>query len=263
MPKYIINNQSEILINDEIILSNNTVVQAINECKIALETMYNNMKDYGINVFEALGMRNLSGFVGEVFVKSIESISNGTLTKNPHQDGYPDLLRTDTYEKKDYYNSIITKENNKIYPRNKDFFSPFRYGGLEVKATCGNTPPASKVAKPLIGESRIEILQSFEWKAHHRETNNLLAILWDFINEIPTIVACFYSNNLTVDDWGKIITPKKDGGRTTSVSIMNSGGVKKLCDNWVALIDDDIYINTLSKKKWIGYNVKETFLNLI
>ena len=44
-----------------------------------------------------------------------------------------------------------------------------------MKATCGSTPPASVMPKPLIGEQRITIVNSFDWKAHYRETNNLLA----------------------------------------------------------------------------------------
>ena len=100
------------------------------------------------------------------------------------------------------------------------------------------------------------MLTSFDWKAHHRETNNLLSIFWDFIDEIPTVIACFFRNDLTIDDWGKIVQPKKDGGRTTSVSIMSSKGVRKMCDGWLAVIDSDIYIDTLSSKKWIGYRVK-------
>ena len=64
-----------------------------------------------------------------------------------------------------------------------------------MKATCGSTPPASRVPKPLIGEQRIALVNSFDWKAHHRETNNLLGIFWDFLDEVPTIVACFYRND--------------------------------------------------------------------
>lgn len=77
----------------------------------------------------------------------------------------------------------------------------------------------------------------------------------DFINKNPTIVGCFYQNNLTIDDWGKIVQPKESGGRTTSVSIMKSSGVKKMCQNWIAVIDDSAYIDKLSNRKWIGYKV--------
>ena len=256
MNKYIINPHSAIQLNNETVLSNEDIVKAISLCNKGLKQISDSVSSYDINVFEALGMRNLSGFVGEVFVSNLQTVSQYSFTKNPHQDGYPDLLNTNTSDKKSYFNSIIDIIDNKVYPKNKDLFSPFKYGGLEVKATCGNTPPASKVPKPLIGESRIEILKSFEWKAHHRDTNNLIGLLWDFIDGLPTITACFYCNELIIDDWGKIVHPKDGGGRTTSVSIMTTKGVKKMCSNWIAIIDNDIYLETLAKKKWIGYNPK-------
>lgn len=100
------------------------------------------------------------------------------------------------------------------------------------------------------------MITSFDWKAHHRSTNHLLAVLWDFINGNPTIVAAFYQDNLTTEDWGKIVKPKDDGGRTTSVSIMTTKGVKKMCQNWVAVIDEEKYIKKLASKKWIGYEIR-------
>lgn len=145
----------------------------------------------------------------------------------------------------------------KSIPRINPYSVRFKYGGVEVKATCGSTPAASVTPKPLIGEPRIDKLNSFDWKAHHRETNNLLSILWDFIGEVPTVVACFYRNDLTTADWGKIVQPKSEGGRTTSVSIMTSAGVKKMCEGWIAVIDLDPYIKALANQKWIGYRVKQ------
>lgn len=78
-----------------------------------------------------------------------------------------------------------------------------------------------------------------------------------FIDENPTVAACFYQSNLIIDDWGKIVQPTEGGGRTTSVSIMQKSGIKKMCKNWVAILDDPKYLNALSSKKWIGYNPKD------
>ena len=253
---YIINPYNEITIDEEIIVNKDNLVQAIYFCNHAIYVLDKQTRELNINIFEVLGMRNLSGLVGEYFAKSIERFSNGNLHSNLHQDGYPDLLKTNTKERLDYYNSLYENIAGKIYPKDKSFFSPFKYGGIEVKATCGSTPSASIIPKPLIGEQRITKLKTFDWKAHHRNTNNLLSILWDFIDEIPAIAACFYRNDLTTDDWGKIVQPKSDGGRTTSVSIMTSSGVKKMCDGWIAVIDSEPYISVLSDKKWIGYRVK-------
>ena len=253
---YIINNNNAIMIGGERLISNADLLRAIDFCNNAIRTLDEQTKQFDINIFEVLGMRNLSGMVGEYFAKSVERFSDGNLRSNLHQDGYPDLLLTNTQESRLYYQSLFTEVGGKKYPKDKSLFSPFKYGGVEIKATCGSTPPASVRPKPLIGEQRIDGLTSFDWKTHHRETNNLLSIFWDFIDELPTVAACFYRNDLTIADWGKIVQPKTNGGRTTSVSIMTSAGVRKMCAGWIAVIDSDPYIKALSGKKWIGYRVK-------
>ncbi len=253
---YILNGNHSVMIEGESIISNADLLQAINFCNHAIRTLDEQTKQFDINIFEVLGLRNLSGMVGEYFAKSVARFSRGNLHSNLHQDGYPDLLLTNTPERLCYYQSLYTEINGKKYLKDKSLFSPFKYGGVEVKATCGSTPSASVTPKPLIGEQRINKLKTFDWKAHHRETNNLLSIFWDFIDEVPTVAACFYRNDLTVDDWGKIVQPKTDGGRTTSVSIMTSAGVKKMCAGWIAVIDAKPYIEAFSGTKWIGYCVK-------
>lgn len=253
---YILNSDHAVLLDGSCIISNTNLLKAIMFCNSAIRTLDEQTKQFDINIFEVLGMRNLSGMVGEYFAKSVERFANGNLHSNLHQDGYPDLLLTNTEERLRYYQSLYTIIDGKKYPKDKSLFSPFMYGGVEVKATCGSTPSASVTPKPLIGEQRIGNLTSFDWKAHHRETNNLLSIFWDFIDEVPTVAACFYRNDLTIDDWGKIVQPKTDGGRTTSVSIMTSAGVKKMCKGWIAVIDSEPYIDAFARKKWIGYRVK-------
>lgn len=254
--EYILNPDKHVVINSETIISNEQLLGAINYCNNAIRTLDEQTKQFDINIFEVLGMRNLSGMVGKYFAKSVERFSGGNLHSNLHQDGYPDLLLTNSEERLNYYRSLYIESDGKKYPKDKSLFSPFKYGGVEVKATCGSTPSASILPKPLIGEQRIDKLTSFDWKAHHRETNNLLSIFWDFIDEVPTVAACFYRNDLTIDDWGKIVQPKSDGGRTTSVSIMTTAGVKKMCGGWIAVVDLEPYINAFSCKKWIGYKIK-------
>ena len=257
MIDYIIRHKNLIKFNDNLILTNEDVYRAICLANEALSQLQQCTSIFEINVFEALGLRNLSGLVGEYFAKCIMLVSNGKLQSNLHQDGYPDLLLTDTPEKRQYFDTLYTIENGRKKPKDKSLFSPYKYHGLEVKACCGSTPSAAKVPKPLIGDQRIDLITSFDWKAHHRHTNYLLAILWDFVNGIPKVVACFYQDNLTEKDWGKIVQPKENGGRTTSVSIMAKSGIKKMCDNWVAIVNDEKYISKLSNKKWIGYRIKE------
>lgn len=253
---YIINNNHALIINNQNILSSEDLKNAILFCNNAILTLDKQTRQFDINIFEVLGMRNLSGMVGEYFAKSVQRFSHNNLHSNLHQDGYPDLILTNTPERLAYFNNLYTEINGKKYPKNKSQFSPYKFGGVEVKATCGSTPSASQIPKPLIGEQRIQKVNSFDWKAHHRETNNLLSIFWDFIDEVPTVAGCFYRNDLTIDDWGKIVQPSERGGRTTSVSIMSRSGVKKMCEGWLAVIDLPEYIDAFSKKKWIGYRVK-------
>lgn len=253
---YVVNNKSAITYKGIVVLTTQEVVDAINYANNALLKLNEVTQEFDINIFETLGMRNLSGMVGEYFARSIMRLSNGRLQSNLHQDGYPDLLLTDTQEKKDYFKTLYTIENGKKYPISKEVFSPYKYGGIEIKATCGSTPPANLVPKPLVGEQRVALVNSFDWKAHHRTTNHLLAILWDFINGNPTIVACFFQDNLKIEDWGRIVQPHEGGGRTTSVSIMQKSGIKKMCEGWIAVLDNPQYIELLSNRKWIGYRVK-------
>lgn len=255
---YITNAKANVTCED-FTLTSFDIVKAIKEANLALRKLDKSTREFEINIFEVLGMRNLSGLVGEYFARCVKRISKGNLQSNLHQDGYPDLLLTNSILKRHYFRSLYTTRGNRKYPKDKALFSPYKYGGIEIKACCGSTPSASLTPKPLIGEQRISLVTSFDWKAHHRNTNNLLSILWDFIDEYPTIVAAFYhfyQNTLTPNDWGKIVQPRTDGGRTTSVSIMNRQGIKKMCSNWIAVLNNPLYIDKLSESKWIGYKVK-------
>lgn len=218
-----------------------TVKQAI----ATFDTTIRRIAESADNIFAILGMRNLSSFIGEIFVNSLSKASNGFLIKNPHQDGYPDLL-------------VMTEKGKELLEKladnmqDKSPFSGFATGGLEVKATCGSVPTPAHLQrkglkKPEIGDQRIKLLTSYEWKAHHRLTNNLIGIVWDFIDKIPVIVGLFSCTELTEDDWGKIVQPKVGGGRTTSVSIMTHAGIVKMYQGWLAVINDKQYIDFFNR----------------
>jgi hypothetical protein len=206
------------------VLATNLTIEIVHDLAIA-----NN-----VPIFEILGLRNLSSFVGEVFARELQALESERLRPNPNQDGYPDLCAL-TPEGREYFDARLSMGQMTA----KEFWSPFPYGGIEVKGTCGNTPAARKLAKPTIGESRYPILISAEWKAHHRETNNLAAIYWDFVDGLPTVLAVFFRNDVEVKDWGEIIQPKTGGGRTTSVSIMTRPGVEKMARGWIILPDHE------------------------
>ena len=204
-------------------------------------------KDIPVDIFSILGMRNLSAFIGEIFAMSLAKESKNRFIKNPHQDGYPDLLLMDKVGIK-LYEEIRSRGGL----RDKSPFSPFPNGGVEIKATCGSVPTPTQCAKlgiekPDMGETRIAVMRGYDWKAHHRETNNLVGVLWDFLDGVPYIVAVFFGNTLTENDWGKIVQPREGGGRTTSVSIMPRSGVNKMYKNWIAVKEDNRYVKFINE----------------
>lgn len=208
------------------------------------------ISDFRVDMFSILGMRNLSAFIGELYAASLIEVTNRQYKKNPHQDGYPDLILMDAAGI-EYWNKL--ERDGRL--RDKSPFSPFPNGGIEVKATCGSVPNAERcrklglLDKPTIGDQRIDIMTGYDWKAHHQETNNLASILWDFIDGLPRIVAVFFCPNLDTSDWGEIVQPREGGGRTTSVSIMTKPGIKKMYESWVAVYDDNpSYAAFLNKK---------------
>ena len=91
-------------------------------------------------------------------------------------------------------------------------------------------------------------ITGYNWKAHDRETNNLIGLIWDFNDKKPTIIAIMYANSLCEDDWGKTVTPKEDGGRTTLVSIMNRYGIRKMRKGLLAIIDKNDYSSKILKR---------------
>lgn len=207
---------------------------------------------FEVDIAAVLGMRNLSAFLGELYVASFEKASNGLFLKNPHQDGYPDLLILDKNGK-----NLLEAIRAQNGMKGKSQFSPFANGGIEVKATCGAVPTPAQfwkkgLEKPDIGDQRIAFIKGYDWKAHHRETNNLIGLLWDFIDKKPCIVAIFFCTTLEEEDWGAIVKPKDGGGRTTSVSIMTRNGIKKMFKDWVLVVDDARY-----KKFLNNYNGME------
>ncbi|MBN3490528.1 hypothetical protein JV173_03265 [Acholeplasma equirhinis] len=256
MITYIKNNKS-ITVSNIKVLTAEQIESAVLSFNSAIKQLDQNTKQLEINIFETLGLKNLSGFVGEVFGSMILKVSNGQLVKNLNQDGYPDLLLHITDEQKSYYSGTYTIRDGIKIANSKEIFSPYKHGGIEIKANVGSTPPGTNdIPKLVIGQQRIDYINMFDWKSHHRDTNNLIGITWDFINSLPTITAVFYSNNLTQDDWSKIVQPREGGGRTTSVSLIKKSGRKKMFNNWIVVIDDEKYINKFAKPQWIGERVK-------
>ncbi len=240
--KYLLNPKAKIRGHRKLELDAETVFRAVHRAHAIIAKF----SSFEVDVFQILGMRNLSAFVGEIFAAALAKECPDSLRKNPHQDGYPDLLIMDKAGAEEW-------ERLSSRLRDKAPFSPFATGGFEVKATCGSVPTPEVCRrrgyeKPDIGDSRLQVLSGYDWKAHHRETNHLFGIVWDFVDRVPAIVAVFYSSGLTTADWGKIVQPKEGGGRTTSVSIMSKDGIKKMYDGWVLVATKPDYLSYFDKK---------------
>jgi hypothetical protein len=238
------------------LLTPETVKASVLAANLTIEVVHDLAKANSVPIFEILGLRNLSSFVGEIFARELQVLNADRLVSNPNQDGYPDLCAL-THEGKKY----MDLRHKRGEMTDKGFWSPFPYGGIEVKGTCGNTPGAKKIPKPKIGESRYPILCSAEWKAHHRQTNNLAGIYWDFIDGLPTVLAVFFRNDLVVGDWGKIIQPKEGGGKTTSVSIMTRPGVEKMAQGWIVLPDDEEILARLTQSRVFPMTQQDKSMN--
>lgn len=222
-------------------LNSRVLFDAIKNCHQIIDKI----SEVPVEIFNLLGMRNLSAFIGELYSASIRISAGDIFIKNPHQDGYPDLLLMDQSGR-----DLIDSLRGRL--RDKSPFSPFANGGVEVKATCGSLPTPEQCLKkgfekPDIGDERIVCMTGYDWKAHHRDTNNLTGLIWDFIDRKPRIVAVFYSNNLNSEHWGKIVQPKEGGGRTTSVSIMTREGIRVMYNGWVLFRNDRRYANFIDR----------------
>ena len=242
MIKYLTNPHADLEIVRGSCFTTSEITAAIDR----VHDMLDKFGEFDVDVFSLLGMRNLSAFVGEAFGATLVKSCNGRFVKNPHQDGYPDLLLLDSA-------GTALWEELKSRKGEKEPFSPFATGGVEIKATCGAVPTPKVLRKrgmekPGLGDQRIGLLTGYDWKAHHRETNYLLGCVWDFIDRRPTISGVFYSRTLTEEHWGKIVQPRAGGGRTTSVSIMTRAGIKQMYEGWVACHPDSRYAAFFDKK---------------
>lgn len=181
-----------------------------------------------LDIFSVIDFRSFSGMIGEAFAKEL-SLINNKLVKNPSLDGYPDLLQIATPEMKSYFDECGYADLIK-----------YKYGGVEVKNTFGTKKSKSTL---LMGDQRINnINKKLDWKAHHQETNNLIGLFSDYINNTPKIIALFYSDQLEPIDWQAIQKPKEGSAMTSFSTILPTGFQKlknglKICRNEQEYLD--------------------------
>ena len=186
------------------------LVLAIKECNEGLAS-------FPPHIWSSIALKFSGAVIGEFFAASIANACGAF--RNTVEQGYPDVLPKDAEN--------ATEVELRHYP-----------AGLELKGTCGNIP-TGKLVKA--GLSRVNSLSSINWKAHHREVENLLAFVWDFypLNDdvnTPCITAAFYCANLCEEDWGAI---SGLSGRSTKLSNMAKCGRDKMASGLVCILDND------------------------
>ncbi len=208
------------------------------------------------DLWRLLNQRNLSGFIGTVAVRAIAA-SVDCLDANPHPDGQPDLVYVGSAAAaKHYANDCFSQPVSGTPVAKKSMFCPFRYGGLEVKATIGDS--AARCAPLLraatgrdkfdIGVPRVSCIRAINYWAHHRAAMNLLGLYYDYYPAAggqPQILAAFVAD-LEEDDWGVLSTGVATKKKTSNTAL-TARGRAKLAQSCIAVIRDKHYTDALRR----------------
>lgn len=250
-----INTEKNFIISETVITSE-TLINAAKRTNAYLVALSNMFSELHFDIFYSLGQRNLSGFIGEVY-KSILSDQVKPFEPNPHPDGRPDILSLDTQRLLTYYQKCFELKNGRPIPL-KSSFSPFKFGGLEVKCCIGESSDKQKKSYSLEHDGngfdlycpRVGYINNINWWAHHANSTALLGLYYDYYSQnsnIPQVLAGFYSA-LSSDDWQKVSVGKAESKKTSNTSL-NKTGKQKMKSNCVFYCSDPEYVEQFKKMK--------------
>lgn len=154
-----------------------------NDIKQAVEQTNTILSDLPSNLFKSIDYKTTSAMIGAIFCNTVANLTDGIV--NPIEKGHPDIIPASAAD--------ASEEALRNYQE-----------GLEIKCTVGNITTGANLRA---GETRIDNLTGITWQAHHREVEELLGIVWDFVDNgqnfnHPAITGAFYSSELSEDDWG-------------------------------------------------------------
>lgn len=198
-----------------------------------------------VQFYTTLNQRNLSGFVGEVF-KHVLFTLNKNFMPNPHPDGRPDIINLKSTIEKNYFEEFCFDPLTRAPLR--EYLAPFKYGGVEVKSSIGNTPNAGNLE---IGQSRSGLITGLNYWAHHAHECTLLGIYYDYCslaNNSPQIKGLVYCQ-LEETDWNKVSVGRPDRKKTSNTSL-NQAGVGKLKRSMIMHSSESKYIEMFKR---LGY----------
>lgn len=200
--------------------------------KDAVELTNNILSDLPSTLFKSIDYKTTSAMIGAIFCDTVASLTDGIV--NPIEKGHPDIIPAS--------GAGASEEELRKYSE-----------GLEIKCTVGNIKTGANLRA---GETRINDLSGITWQAHHREVEELLGLIWDFVDDgqefnYPAITGAFYSSELKESDWGAI---SGTTGRNTKVTGMNSSGRGKMGNGWVVIVDDDQYLDKY--QRFLKFEVK-------
>jgi hypothetical protein len=227
------------------------ILLAITSTNNYLNYIINSFEEIGLNFLESLGQRNLSAVIGEIY-KQFFSKQITEFLLNPHPDGRPDLIFVKDKFQKEYYDLSFEETSHKKLPIKKRF-TPFPYGGIEIKCSIGTHAVPVKMKKNYKpNEPRINFLRDVGFMSHHIHELDLLGLYYDYYEEAngnPQILMAFYTK-IEISDWSQM-SLGTDSSKTTSATSLSQQGRLKLKQNTLLHINNEKYVEKFSN---IGFN---------
>ena len=182
----------------------------------------------------------LSSAIGSSFNKNLVKVCGGNIVTNPVKGGNPDILNISTPDGREIFNNYISKRGTIVEvlnPKEFGYTKKSKLDGAETKCTS-----FTKTLKCVFdwGLQRVTQSNKFTYSAHHND--NLIGIIWDFVDGIPQIVAAMYSI-LEKEDWGN--PHKTEGNKSTNGYSLNAAGIDKMKHGWLCVLDDPEYVGGL------------------